>query len=260
MIVRLLTIPLLGYLLLLCVGCFAADWILFQPPRASYGDSEEVIKIPAGDGVTISAIHLPNEQAQFTLLCSHGNAEDLGYYRDTLEAFRDHGFAVFAYDYPGYGTSTGTASEQSCYAAADAAYGYLTEELGVPPERILVHGRSLGGALAIYVASKHPVAGLVAESSFVSVFRVITRVPLLPFDIFASIDRIGQVQCPVLVLHGTRDEVVGFWHGQELFQAAGEPKRCLWVEGGHHNTLMEDAGPAYWAAMDDLATLIPAAP
>lgn len=194
------------------------------------------------DGVRISAVYLPNPDARFTPLCTHGNAEDIGQTVRVLDLMRQHGFAVFAYDYRGYGTSEGTPSEARCYQDADAIYQYLVETLHVPPDRIIIYGRSLGGAMATYTASRHPAAGLILESSFTTAFRVVTRVPLTPFDKFRNVDRIGQVRCPVLIIHGRQDEVIPFAHGEQLFAAANQPKLNLWVDAAHHNDLPWTAG------------------
>lgn len=243
---------------LICLGCRWADRVIFQPPSASYADSGGILKVPMRDGIRISAVYLPNPDAQFVLLCSHGNAEDIGQTGAALDQMRAHGFAVFAYDYRGYGTSGGTPSEDGCYQDADAVYQYLVEQLHVPPDRIICYGRSLGGAMAAYTASRHRVAGLILESSFVTAYRVITRVPLIPFDKFRNIDRIGEVRCPVLIVHGKQDEIVPFRHGEELFKAARQPKICLWVEAAHHNDLPWTAGPAYWDKLAEMSRLVQA--
>jgi fermentation-respiration switch protein FrsA (DUF1100 family) len=220
------------------------DSIIFQPPRSTYQDTSEVIKLTSG-GVSISAVHLKNADAAYTILFSHGNAEDLGTLRPTLEELRTLGFSVFAYDYRGYGTSAGTSSEETAYQDVDAAYDYLTRIEKLPPERIVALGRSLGGAIAIDLASRKPLGGLIVESSFVSAYRVLTRFPIYPFDKFKSLSKIGSVHCPVLVIHGTSDEVISFWHGVKLFETANEPKQSYWVQGAGHNNLFDVAGPAY---------------
>jgi fermentation-respiration switch protein FrsA (DUF1100 family) len=234
--------------------------MIFQPPVASYKDGDGVFKIAMPDGVRISAVYLPNPDARFTLLCSHGNAEDIGQMRDVLELMRKHGFAVFAYDYRGYGTSGGTPSEDRCYQDADAIYQHLVAQLHVPPDRIIIYGRSLGGAMATYIASRHPAAGLILESSFVTAFRVVTRVPFGPFDKYRNIDRIGRIRCPVLVIHGRQDEVVPFSHGMELFEAANRPKLSLWVDAAHHNDLVWTAGQAYWDKLAEMRQVVQSQP
>lgn len=235
---------------------FFADKIAFQPPPAAYKDSSEILKLKAEDGNTISAIYLSSPDAEFTILYSHGNAEDLGDVRPVLEIIRRAGISVFAYDYPGYGTSSGRPSEQSAYRAEDAAYDYLIKQLNVPANRIIAYGRSLGGAVAIDLAARKPVAGLVVESSFVSGFRVLTRIPIFPFDKFPNLDKIKRVNCPTLVIHGRNDEVISFWHGERLFQEANEPKMALWVDGADHNDVPEVAGHKYVEALQKFSGML----
>jgi len=167
------------------------DRIIFQPPRSTYQDTSEIIKLTSG-GLSISAIHLQNPNAANTILFSHGNAEDLGTLRPTLEELRKLGFSVFAYDYRGYGTSSGSSSEETTYQDVDAAYDYLTRVEKIPPGRIIALGRSLGGAIAIDLAARKPLGGLIVESSFVSAYRVLTRFPIYPFDQFKSLSKIDR--------------------------------------------------------------------
>jgi fermentation-respiration switch protein FrsA (DUF1100 family) len=251
-----LLILALIYVGLGCYAYFFSDKIAFQPPPATYKDSSEIIKLRTEDGNTISALYLPSTDAEFAILYSHGNAEDLGDVRSVLEIIRRAGFSVFAYDYPGYGTSSGKPSEQSAYRAEDAAYDYLSKQLNVPPNRIVAYGRSLGGAVAIDLAARKPVAGLIVESSFVSGFRVLTRISIYPFDKFRSLDKIKQVNCPTLVIHGRGDEVIAFWHGERLFKEANEPKMSLWVAGAGHNNVPDVAGETYVATLHNFAQTI----
>jgi fermentation-respiration switch protein FrsA (DUF1100 family) len=169
---------------------------------------------------------------------------------------KNHGFSVLAYDYHGYGTSQGKPSEENCYRDIDAAYDYLTVTLKVPPNRILLLGRSVGSGPAVDLAARKPVGGLILESAFTSAFRVFAIGYLIPGDRFRNIDKIAKVTCPVLVVHGRDDEIVPFAHGQQLFAAANEPKRCLWVDGGNHNDLPEIGGKRYDQALKDFAGLV----
>ena len=236
---------ILTYIGLLLYGVMLGDRIIFQPPQSEYRDTSATLKLLSRDGVRISAVHLDNANATYTILFSHGNAEDLGTLSPTLESFRRMGFDVFAYDYHGYGTSGGRANERNAYDDEEAAYEYLVHTLHVPANRIVAFGRSLGGAMAIDLAARQPLAGLVVESSFLSAFRVVTRYPILPFDKFRNIDKITGVRCPVLVIHGRQDHVIPFWHGARLFESANEPKMSLWVEGAGHNDVAEIAGDKY---------------
>jgi hypothetical protein len=246
--------------LLVYVGVFVyvsvfGNAIIFQPPRPSYRDTEELIKLMS-DGVQISALHLKNPNATYTILYSHGNAEDIGAIRPVLEDLRTMGFSVLAYDYRGYGTSAGASSEETTYRDIESAFDYLTRDQKIPPTQIIALGRSLGGAVAIDLACRRSLAGVIAESSFVSAYRVLTRFPIYPFDRFKSISKIREVHCPVLVIHGRNDEVISFWHGEKLFQAANEPKLFYWVDGAGHNDLFEVAGIGYGQALKSFVSLI----
>src|SRR5438128_9503857 len=116
-----------------------------------------------------------------TILFSHANAEDIRYDQELLERIRAAGFAVFAYDYQGYGTSEGRPSERHAYEDENAAYNFLVQSMHVQPNRIIAFGRSVGSGPACDLASRRPVAGLILESAFTSAFRVMTRVRVLPF-------------------------------------------------------------------------------
>jgi len=245
-----------AYLLLTIIGGFFTDSIIFQPPSPGYRDDASVLKLTSADGARISAKYFPNENATFTLLFSHGNGEDMGNDAPFLEAVRDAGFAVFAYDYQGYGTSEGQPFEGHLYEDNEAAYNYLTNDLHVPPNRIIAWGHSLGAAAAVDLAAKRPVAGLVMESAFTSAFRVLTRYALLPFDKFPNLAKIRNVHCPVLVIHGKRDGIISFYHGQTLFAAANEPKVSYWVDRAGHNDIAAVAGSGYFEQLRKFADLI----
>jgi abhydrolase domain-containing protein 17 len=235
---------------------FFADSRIFLPPPSSYSDSAEILKLTTTDGVKLSALYLPNPAAQQTILYSHGNASDLGDHRPNLTALQKAGFSVFAYDYRGYGTSEGKPSESGSYRDIDAAYAYLTQTLRIPPQQIIAHGQSLGGAITIDLAARQPVGGLVLESTFTSAFRVLLPFPFLPFEKFHSMGKLPEINCPVLVIHGTQDPTIPFWHGEKLYGIAPQPKRFLWVEGADHENLVEVAGDRYFQAIRAFAQSI----
>ena len=241
------------------VGAWAwliADRMIFLPPPPSYRDTPDILKVPTAGGERIAAVYLPNPGATYTLLLSHGNAEDLGSVLPSLPPMPDPGFGVFAYDYRGYGLSEGRPSEQHVYADIDAAYDYLTRELRVPAARIILYGRSLGAGAAVDLAVRRPVAGLILESPFLTAFRVLTRIPLFPFDKFRNVDKIGRVRCPVLIMHGEADEIVPLWHGQRLFERAPGPKMFVAIPGAHHNDFMRVAGARYTTSLRDFEALL----
>lgn len=240
-----LYLPIVLYLSLAVYGWFFSDSAIFLPQPSSYKDSPEILKLRSANGNVISALYLANPSARFTLLVSHGNAEDLGDDRYWLEDLRRGGFNVLAYDYQGYGTSQGKPSERGSYQDEDAAYDHLTASLKTAPDRIIVLGRSIGSGPAVHLAARRPVAGLILQSPFVSAFRVLTHIPLIPFDKFPNYKEIGHVHCPVLIMHGSNDSVIGPWHGEKLFALANQPKRFFLVQGADHNDLDMVAGSSY---------------
>lgn len=244
------------YLLIAVAFFFLADSVLFQPPYASYKDTTPIFKIPLlKSNGHISAIYLANPQAKYTILFSHGNAEDLGTLLPFLKLFQQHGFAILAYDYQGYGTSDGKSSEKNTYQDIESAYHYLTKTLGLSSQNIIVYGRSIGSGPSIYLATQFPIRALILESPFVSAFRVQTALPL-PFDKYPNLKQITKISVPLLVIHGNNDNVVPLWHGKKIFSAAKGPKQAYWVEGANHNNILQTAQNRYWQTLDSFITKI----
>mmetsp|Transcript_11363 Transcript_11363/g.34003 ORF Transcript_11363/g.34003 Transcript_11363/m.34003 type:complete len:309 (+) Transcript_11363:1200-2126(+) len=157
------------------------------------------------------------------------------------------------YSYTGYARSVGTPSEADVYADADAAWDWLVLKKDYAPEQILLYGRSIGSGPATYLAERlskrrTPPAGLVLQSPVLSVFRIALNFRVtVPGDMFPNVDRIKNVACPVLVVHGKKDEIVPLWHGEGLWLATPLVWRYepFWVaDAGHNNVelLLRDSG------------------
>ncbi len=242
-----------------CLSVFVylfSDRMIFLGRDSGYGEGQEIIKITARDGTELAGIYLEEPNSEFTILYSHGNGEDIGDLRGFFEMFVDEGYSVLGYDYRGYGRSEGRAAEKNVYEDVETVYEYLVGEMNTPPEKIIAMGRSVGAAAAMHLACERDVSGLILESAFVTAFRVMTRVPLVPFDKFRNIDKIGGVRCPVLVVHGKDDRLVPVWHGERLFEAANEPKESFWVEGAGHNDVCEAAGERYWEVVKEFTGVV----
>ena len=223
-----------------------ADKMIFPEVPKSYVDGPETFKLKARSGANITATYLEAPGSRRLLLYSHGNAADLGMIRSDLETFQAAGISVLAYDYPGYGTSSDTASEAGVYAAADAAYTHATTTLNFAAEQITLYGRSLGSGPSCWLAERYPVDRIIIDGGFSSTFRVMTRVKVLPWDKFDNLARLRSIQCPVLIIHGTLDETVPFTHAKQNWAVLTGVKQKLWVEGAGHNNLREIAGQTYW--------------
>lgn len=255
-ILRLIRSILIIYILIGFWAFFFSDRLIFLPRPSSYQTNQDFVKLKSRNRTQITGIYLPLPKAEYTILYSHGNGEDLGEILPRLRDLRDIGFNIFSYDYQGYGTSQGRPSVVGAYQDVNAAYEYLTQKLGIPANKIIVYGYSVGGGPSVDLASRQPVAGLVIESSFTTAFRVVTGIPVYPFDKFPNIDNIKNVNCPVLVIHGNADRVIPFYHGQQLFAMVDQPKLSFWVNGAGHLNLLEVAGEEYVKVMTEFIRLV----
>jgi fermentation-respiration switch protein FrsA (DUF1100 family) len=177
---------------------------------------------------------------QGAALYSHGNGSNLSRLSGRMYRWRESlDRAVLLYDYPGYGKSSGRSTEAGCYAAGDAALQWL-QERGVPIGEIVLIGESMGGAVAVELATRSAARLLVLEGAFTSFPDMAQiRFPFFPSRYFVhnrmdNEAKIGRVRCPVLITHGTADDVVPFEQGERLFAAAPEPKRLVRLEGHGH--------------------------
>jgi fermentation-respiration switch protein FrsA (DUF1100 family) len=206
----------------------------------------ETVTLSTGDGIRLKGWFLPVEQPRAWVLFLHGNAGNISHRLDTLEFLHELELAVFIFDYRGYGESGGRPSEAGLYRDAEAAWSYLTETRGIPGNEILLFGRSLGGAVAAYLAERHEAMGLVLESTFTSVPAVAAQhYPWLPVRQltryrYDTASRLSDIEMPVLIIHSPEDEIIPFSHSQELYELAREPKCFLEIQGSHNTGMFEN--------------------
>jgi len=220
--------------------------LLFQPPPPTYLHPSRHFWLNTAEGGRIPAFFIERPGAHVTILFSHGNAEDLGmiydWFNDLARVLRVN---IMAYDYTGYGKSAGNPCEDSCYSDIEAAFRYLIEVRRLQPEQIVLYGRSLGSGPSCYLSAKtasegRSVAGLILQSPLLSAYRVAFSFRFtMVGDRFPNIDYAPHIRCPAFIIHGTQDEVVPFWHGQDLFLSITQPWRAkpFWVEGAGHNNI-----------------------
>jgi fermentation-respiration switch protein FrsA (DUF1100 family) len=191
--------------------------------------------------VELHAWWIPAEEQRGAVIVSHGNAGSIGQRLHLAHAFHGMGLGVLLYDYRGYGRSEGRPSEDGLYLDAEAVWRLVVDELGVAPERLVLYGESLGGAVAVELATRRPAAALILESSFRSLPAVGAEAyPFLPVRLLArnrfdSEAKVGALEMPLLVVHSPEDEVVPFAHAEGLVAAAGGRARLLRTTGRHND-------------------------
>ncbi|ONI05869.1 hypothetical protein PRUPE_5G027400 [Prunus persica] len=202
--------------------------------------SLDVLLIDTKRGNKIVAFYLRNPYARLTLLYSHGNAADLGQLYDLfLQLKLSLRVNLIGYDYSGYGASTGKPSEENTYADIEAVYECLETEYGVSQEDLILYGQSVGSGPTLHLAAKLPrLRGVVLHSAILSGLRVLCHVKFtFCVDIYKNINKIKKVKCPVLVIHGTEDDIVNWLHGDALWKMARDAYEPLWIKGGGHCNL-----------------------
>ncbi|GLT58528.1 hypothetical protein SLA2020_314140 [Shorea laevis] len=211
-----------------------------MPIPVADDSSLDVLLIDTKRGNKIVAFYLKSPYARLTLLYSHGNAADLGQLYDLFVQLKVNlRVNLMGYDYSGYGASTGKPSESNTYADIEAVYQCLQAEYGISQEDLILYGQSVGSGPTLHLASKLPrLRGVVLHSGILSGLRVLCHVKFsFCYDIYKNINKIKKVKCPVLVIHGTEDDVVNWLHGNGLWEKAREPYEPLWIKGGGHCNL-----------------------
>ncbi|KAJ9141115.1 hypothetical protein P3X46_031690 [Hevea brasiliensis] len=209
-------------------------------PRVSADKNIDVHLLETKGGNKIVATFWKHPFARFTLLYSHGNAADLGQMHELFIELRAHlRVNIMSYDYSGYGASSGKPSEFNTYCDIEAVYNCLKKDYEVKQEDLILYGQSVGSGPTLHLASRlQRLRGVVLHSAILSGIRVLYPVKMtFWFDIYKNIDKIRLVNCPVLVIHGTNDDIVDWSHGKRLWELAKEKYDPLWVKGGGHCNL-----------------------
>jgi len=230
------------------------DRFVFYPTReieatpADIGLDYRDVMIEVADGERIHAWYVPApagsgaesdasaEHRRPTVIFCHGNGGNISHRLATIEFITKLDANIMLFDYRGYGRSGGSPSEANIYADADACYRWLLDKTNARPDRIVWFGRSLGGAVAVELATRAECAGLIVESSFTSAREMGRRMfPFFPVGLllryeFDSVAKIGRVNCPVLVTHSREDDIVPYSMGRRL----SEPKKFLDFTGDHN--------------------------
>ena len=241
---------------------------IYFPQKYPRGPYEQARSIPnlqdcwitTSDGVKIHGWYAPAESAKATLVIAHGNAGNISHRYLLLRPLQRHGYNVLMYDYRGYGRSEGSPSEDGIYQDGRAALDYALALPGADSSHTFLWGTSLGGAVAVDVATQRAVAGVILESTFTSAKDVASALyPFLPVRYFLrtklnSIGKIKALHVPVLFMHGSHDTIIPIRFGRKLFQEANEPKEFYEIPGADHNDTFFVGGEEYFNRIDRFVT------
>jgi fermentation-respiration switch protein FrsA (DUF1100 family) len=237
-----------------------------ETPR-SIGLEYEAVSIRTADEETIAAWWMPHEAARADVVYFHGNGGNLSMWLPILAGVQASGLNVLAFDYRGYGRSTGSPTEKGLYRDADAVLAELARlrqresAAGTTVRRPIIYwGRSLGGPVAAYATTVTRPDGLILESTFPEKRAVLGRqLVLRTLDLLASFrfetaDMLRGFDRPTLVMHGDSDSVVPYAAGRALFERLSEPKRFVTLRGADHNDFHPATAREYWEAVNDLVS------
>lgn len=240
-------IILLSYSLIVVIAYFKQDSLLYFPENEIWQTPRNIdleyteTTIKTRDGLNISGWYIPADNEKGVLLFCHGNAGNISHRLESIRIFNSLNLSVFIFDYRGYGKSEGRPSEHGTYLDAEAAWNYLVTGKRITPKNIILFGRSLGGAVAAEIAKRQDPAALIIESSFTSVPDLgKTLYPWLPVKHiskfkYSTIDKIGLIRCPKLIIHSPEDEIISFDHSVTLYKKAIQPKEFLIIRGSHND-------------------------
>ncbi len=245
-----------AYILAGACGCgalwYAANRAIYYPVRFPEGYWElqsqvkaEDVVLRTVDGVGVHGWWLRQPEAQVVTLFLHGNAGNITHRIPHLLQIAAAGSSILIIDYRGYGKSEGRPTERGLYADADAGYEFVARQ-GLP---VVLHGESLGTAVAVDLAARRPCAAVVLEAPFTSAGDIAAEVlPLLGRLLirgYSSMDKVDRIHASLFFIHGGRDTTVPIRVGRALFEQAPQPKSFWTVPGAGHNDLVETAGPEY---------------
>lgn len=223
----------------------AQDRLIFQPTRALASDPSTIgleyedVSLQTPDGQRLHAWFIPAEDADGVMLFLHGNAGNISHRLASLEIFNRLGLSTLIIDYRGYGDSQGEPSEQGTYNDAETAWNYLTLERDIDASKIIIFGRSLGGAVGAWLGARVEPAGVILESVFVSLESLAKQYyPYMPIDLllrsrYPTREYIAAINAPILLIHSREDELIPFHHAQQLQQAGHKNVELRAIQGGH---------------------------
>ncbi len=244
-----LLVVIAGVAVMQILVCLLINRFMFHPVKGGYNKTLDGYVDIGTNGVSIAARVIGGPEKKKVIMYCHGNAEDMTSIDGRFGNLIREGCAIATFDYPGYGLSDGSPSEAGCYRNAHRLYDWLINDRGFAAKDIVVVGYSIGTGVATELAASREVGGLWLEAAYLSAPRVVTRVGLLPIDPFPNYERINDVKCPIVMLHGTADSIIPYSHGRKLYDLAPKPKWFIPVDDAGHADLIDRMGRSRYEEM-----------
>lgn len=241
------------------LGCKSVvNLMAFHPDKVHLIPTEELppgveeLTIRTKDGVLLTSLYLPSPNSNKILIYFQGNAGNIYHRISALHQLHQLGINVIGVGYRGYGKSEGAPSEEGIYLDGESMFQYVTDHMGFSEENIIVFGRSVGTAVAIHTVLNKKLDGIILVSPLTSGRAQAKAMGLgsissLAGDSFNNIEKIERIVSPLLVIHGTEDEVIPYSMGKELFDKANVEKEFVRIAGAGHNDLQDRFAKAYWS-------------
>lgn len=225
------------------------------PTAAHLPAGVEQVRIPTRDGHQLQSYWIPHSESRRVLIYFHGNAGNISHRLPDLQRLAHMNLNVLGLGYRGYGTSTGKPSEAGIYTDGKAALQFVTQNKGFRTSQVYLFGRSIGSTVAVDIAQHKELAGVILVTPLTTAKAVAKAsgfgiLAALAGDAFNNSAKIGALHAPLLILHGTLDEIIPYQLGRLLFDQAPSPKKFVDIEGAGHNDISLVAPHRYWEPID----------
>jgi fermentation-respiration switch protein FrsA (DUF1100 family) len=260
---KFIKITILVCLLIVLAGCSnIVNQFAFYPDTQNIIPAEklpagvEEVFITTGDHVKLQAYYVKNSDSEKVLIFFHGNAGNICHRISDIINLKNCGINVLAISYRGYGKSSGKPSEKGIYTDGAAVLDYAVQTLGYPLDNIIIFGRSIGSTVAVHISQQQDIAGLILITPLTSAkaqakAQGLGFLSFLAGNAFDNLSKITHIKCPLLVIHGTDDEILSFSMGKDIYDQAPVEKQLVIIEGGGHNNLSQVDPEKYWGSISE---------
>jgi fermentation-respiration switch protein FrsA (DUF1100 family) len=252
MFIDIILICTVMYLIFMIIVYFFQSYLIYFPdkhisynPKVTLNLEYKDIYFKTSDSIVLNGWFIPAKEEQGVILFCHGNAGNISHRLESINIFNRFNLGVFIFDYRGYGKSEGKPSEKGTYLDAKAAWNYLCDMRQIKPEKIIIFGRSLGAAVAAWLAKEKLPAAVILESSFTSIPELGAKLyPFLPVRLISRFHYntgkyVQEIYCKKLIIHSKDDEIIPCSLGEKNYLQAAQPKQFLAIHGSHNEGFMQ---------------------